>query len=120
MRFEVEVIAGISAIAALCARHKIALNRVGEAVQITTGRRLAAEGLPASARDVVVMLDARCAFKQVAGEGIDIYWGAYLGTPDEILVAGALDEVGDEIERMRAAARARKGWIMDTYLLRRR
>ena len=115
------MIPGISAIAALCARHRIALNRVGEAVQITTGRRLAAEGLPGDAPDVVVMLDARCAFKQVAGSGdIDIYWGAYLGTPDEILVAGALDEVGDEIERVRAAARARKGWIMDTYLLRRR
>ncbi len=121
IEFAVEVIPGISAIAALCARHRIALNRVGGAVQITTGRRLAAAGLPGDARDVVVMLDARCAFKQVAGSGdIDIYWGAYLGTPDEILIAGALDEVGDEIERVRAAARARKGWIMDTYLLRRR
>jgi precorrin-6A synthase len=28
--------------------------------------------------------------------------------------------MSDEIERMRAQARERKGWIMDTYLLRRR
>ncbi len=117
--FGVEVIPGISAIAALCARHAIALNRVGEAVHVTTGRRLAREGFPPNAPDVVVMLDARCAFRELRGEPIDIYWGAYLGTPDEILVAGALDEVCEEIERVRAAARERKGWIMDTYLLRR-
>ncbi len=120
VRFGVEVIPGISAIAALCARHAIALNRVGEAVHVTTGRRLAREGLPANAPDVVVMLDAHCAFTALRGAGLDVYWGAYLGTPDEILVAGALDDVSDEIERVRGAARERKGWIMDTYLLRRR
>src|SRR3954451_8954898 len=38
--FSYEVIAGISSIHALTARHRIALNRVGGAVQITTGRRL--------------------------------------------------------------------------------
>jgi len=48
-----------------------------------------------------------------------IWWGAYVGTPDEILVSGDLAEVGDRIQELRAAARARKGWIMDTYLLRR-
>jgi len=118
IEFDIEVIPGISAIAALCARHRIALNRVGEAVHVTTGRRLAREGLPPNARDVVVMLDPHCAFRQVAGGDIDIYWGAYLGTPDEILVAGAVEDVGRQIERVRAQARLRKGWIMDTYLLR--
>ena len=118
--FTVEVIPGVSAIAALCARHAIALSGVGEAVHITTGRRLAREGLPSDAPDVVVMLDAHCAFTALRDEAIDIYWGAYLGTPDEILVAGPVGEVCDEIERVRAQARTRKGWIMDTYLLRRR
>ncbi|MDP8968847.1 MAG: precorrin-6A synthase (deacetylating) [Actinomycetota bacterium] len=120
VRFGVEVIPGVSAVAALCARHAIALNRVGEAVHITTGRRLARAGFPQNAPDVVVMLDAHCAFLALRGEQIDIYWGAYLGTPDEILIAGGLDEVAGEIERVRAQARERKGWIMDTYLLRRR
>jgi len=117
--FELDVVPGISAVASLTARHGIALNRVGEPVQITTGRRLA-EGFPDSADDVVVMLDAGCAFRALAGDDIDIYWGAYLGTEDEILVAGPLAEVADEIVRVRAEARERKGWIMDTYLLRRR
>ena len=53
-------------------------------------------------------------------EDLDIYWGAYLGTPDEILVSGRLAEVGDEIAQVRREARERHGWIMDTYLLRRR
>ena len=120
VRFEVEVIPGISAVAALCARHAIALNRVGEAVHITTGRRLASDGMPPNAPDVVVMLDAHCAFQALRDEPVDIYWGAYLGTPDEILLAGAVGDVADEIVRVRAQARERKGWIMDTYLLRRR
>ncbi|MDQ3676709.1 MAG: precorrin-6A synthase (deacetylating) [Actinomycetota bacterium] len=120
VRFDVEVIPGISAIAALCARHKIALNRVGGSVHITTGRRLAREGLSENVRDAAVMLDAHCAFKRLRGGDIDIYWGAYLGTPEEILVMGPLAEVADEIERVRAQARTRNGWIMDTYLLRKR
>ena len=77
-------------------------------------------GLPDGVDDVVVMLDARQAFGALAGQGLHIYWGAYLGTPDEILLAGPLDEaLADRIRTVRAEARARKGWIMDTYLLRR-
>lgn len=115
---QIDVIPGISAVSALAARHRIPLNRVGGAVQVTTGRRLAG-GLPADADDVVVVLDAHCAFRQVAADDVDIYWGAYLGTDDEILVSGRLADVADEIERARAEAKARKGWIFDTYLLRR-
>jgi precorrin-6A synthase len=117
--FEYEVIPGISAIQALAARHRIALNRIGRSIHITTGRKIA-EGLPNNIDDVVVMLDADCTFKAIDHSDIDIYWGAYVGTEDEILVAGNLGELTEDIERMRAEAKARKGWIMDTYLLRRR
>ncbi|HEX5610545.1 MAG TPA: precorrin-6A synthase (deacetylating) [Solirubrobacterales bacterium] len=112
-------IPGISSVQSLAARHKISLTRVGASVLVTTGRRLAAEGLPGDA-DVVVMLDAGCAFSQLVDDDLDIYWGAYLGTADEILIAGPLAEVATRIESVRAEARERKGWIMDTYLLRRR
>jgi precorrin-6A synthase len=117
--FSYEVIPGVSAIHALTARHRIPLNRVGGAVQITTGRRLAAGGWPPDVDDLVVMLDADCSFRTLHPAGVEIYWGAYLGTPDELLVAGPLAEAAPEIERVRAQARERKGWIMDTYLLRR-
>ncbi|HTV27584.1 MAG TPA: precorrin-6A synthase (deacetylating), partial [Xanthobacteraceae bacterium] len=59
-------------------------------------------------------------FKAIEDPDTDIYWGAYIGTEDEILVAGSLRERADDIERLRAEAKARKGWIMDTYLLRKR
>lgn len=116
--FSYEIVPGISSVQVLAAKHKIALNRVGGAVHITTGRRLA-EGLSDELDDVVVMLDGELAFKRVAGEAFDIYWGAYLGTERELLLAGKLSEVAAEIERVRASARARYGWIMDVYLLRR-
>ena len=117
---EVESVPGISSIAALAAAHRLVLNRVGAPVLITTGRRLAEHGFPDDVDDVVVMLDGRTAFATLPDADLDIYWGAYLGTPDEIVVAGALRAVKDEICRRRAEARARKVWIMDTYLLRRR
>ena len=109
-----DVIPGITAIQALTARHRIPLNDIGEPVLITTGRRLAADGLAGSA---VVMLDGDCVFRSCPPQ-TRIWWGAYLGTPDELLVSGTVGEVGEKIVKLRAEARARHGWIMDTYLLR--
>ena len=117
---EVVSIPGISSVQALAAAHGLILNRVGEPVLITTGRRLAERGMPADVPDVVVMVDGRCAFAELPDTDLDIYWGAYLGTPRQILVAGDLRAVADEIVARRAAARAEAGWIMDTYLLRKR
>jgi precorrin-6A synthase len=115
--FEYEVIPGITSIQALTARHRIPLNQIGEPVQITTGRRLAEDSM-GSASDVIVMLDGDCAFNTVSGDQLEIYWGAYLGTPDEILLSGKLRDTAASIQQVRAEARQRKGWIMDTYLLR--
>jgi precorrin-6A synthase len=115
--FDYEVIPGISSIQVLAARHRVALNRIGESVRITTGRKLAEEFV-GDEGSVVVMLDGEQAFKKVENADVDIYWGAYVGTADEILVAGRLADVAAEIEAARARARRRKGWIMDTYLLR--
>ena len=112
------VIPGISSIAALCAAHRIALNRVAGEVLITTGRRLSSGGWPSGATDVVVMLDGKGAYRSVIDLPLDIYWGAYLGTDRERLVRGPLATVAAEIDDVRAAARAEHGWIMDTYLLR--
>lgn len=117
--FDYEVIPGITSVQALAAQHKIALNVIGEPIHITTGRKLA-EGLPDGVDTAVVMLDNGSGLRALAGEDVDIYWGAYLGTPDEVLVSGKLGERVEEIERVRAQQRASKGWIMDTYLLRRR
>jgi precorrin-6A synthase len=119
VEFEWEIIPGITSIQALAARHRISLNEIGEPIHITTGRRLSHER-PAVGTNVLVMLDGTCAFKSLANDDIDIFWGAYLGTPDEILFAGNLNELSEPIENARASARNQKGWIMDTYLLRKR
>lgn len=115
--FEFEVIPGITSVQALAAQHKVPLNSIGRSVEITTGRRLAA-GQVSDTDSLVVMLDAEDSYHHVADQQTEIYWGAYLGTPDEILISGKLKDVADQIERTRKAARAEHGWIMDTYLLR--
>ena len=116
--FTFEVIPGISSVQALAARHKTTLNQIGQPFEVTTGRRLA-EGFPDGRQSVVVMLDANATFRQFVDQDIDIFWGAYVGTPDEILVAGKLRDVADHIERLRAEARAANGWIMDSYIMHR-
>ncbi|WP_103352545.1 precorrin-6A synthase (deacetylating) [Amycolatopsis sp. CA-128772] len=117
--FEYEVVPGISSISALAARHRTTMNQIGRAVQLTTGRRLAS-GWPDGADDVFVLLDAHTTFDRYVDEGLHIFWGAYLGTPHEILRSGPLTPaLAEDIRRVRAEARERHGWIMDTCLLRR-
>ncbi len=118
LAFDLDVIPGVSSLHALTARHRIALNRVGRAVLVTPARLLAG-GMPADVDDVVVMLDAGVTFATLDPTDLHIYWGAYLGTEDELLVSGPLAEVAGEIARLRAQAKADKGWIFDIYLLRR-
>ena len=86
-----DVIAGISAPQLLAARHRVPLGRNGAPVHITSGRRLVDEFDPGLG-DVVVMLDAQlaCAALVDAYPDLELCWGAYLGSPDELLVRGPL------------------------------
>ena len=113
------VVPGISSLQLLAARHRLVLNGVGGSVHLTTGRRLVEE-YRADLGDVVVMLDGFLTCARLLDEHPDlhIFWGAQLGLADEVLVAGPLAEVLDEIRAARLAVRAARGWVMDTYLLR--
>ncbi|MDO5657108.1 MAG: precorrin-6A synthase (deacetylating) [Paracoccus sp. (in: a-proteobacteria)] len=115
----VRVEPGITSLQVLCAEHRIPLNGLGGAVWLTTGRRLRAEGWPPGAETVAVMLDAGGAFRAIEPAGVTIWWGGCLGLPEQRLVAGALAEVAAQIDAERAALRARLGWVMDIYLMRR-
>ena len=117
LALHIEVIPGISSVQVLAAKHRIALNQVGESVLLTTGRKLAG-GFPGEVGSVVVLLDGAQTFASLAEPDLEIFWGAYLGTGDEILISGKLADVKDEIEAVRRRAREQHGWIMDTYLLR--
>ncbi|MDB5526028.1 MAG: cobF [Rhizobium sp.] len=115
--FDYSVIPGITSLQALCASHRIPLNLVGKPVEITTGRRLAGT-FPQHNETVAVMLDGVQAFSRIDDPEAMIYWGAYLGTVDEIVISGNLLEKKQQILETRARAREKHGWIMDIYLLR--
>ncbi len=114
----VRMVPGITSIQALTAAHAIPLNPLAGAVTITTGRLLRTHGWPPSADTLVVMLDGGCAFETLDPAGITIWWGAYLGMPQQALDHGPLAQAGPRIAATRAELRARHGWIMDVYLLR--
>ena len=116
--FEYAVIPGVTSVQALAAAHRIPLNRVGEPVHITPGRRIAT-GLPEGLDSAVIMLDSAFVAAGFDEAALSVFWGAYLSTPDEVLISGPLREVAGQIAEARAALRERHGWIMDTYLLRR-
>jgi precorrin-6A synthase len=118
--FEHSVIAGVTSVQALAAAHRIPLNRIGEPIHITPARRIAG-GLPAGLDSVVVMLDSGFTAGELGDDdpALTVFWGAYLSTADEVLISGPLAEVAGQIAATRAELRARHGWIMDTYLLRR-
>ncbi len=115
----VKVYPGVTALQALTAAHAIPFNSVNGAVVVTTGRRLRDHGWPEGADTVVVMLDGECSFQSLDPEGISIWWGGFLGMPEQVLEAGPMAVAGPKIVATRAEARAQHGWIMDTYLMRR-
>jgi precorrin-6A synthase len=116
---EIEVIPGVSALQALCAAHAIPLNEIGAPFLVTTGRQLREKGWPEGVTTVAVMLDGSTAFQSLDPNGLQIWWGAYLGMPQQIIFSGPLAETGAGIVEARAAARQGHGWIMDCYILKR-
>lgn len=114
-----EVIPGITSLQVLTAAHAIPLNTLAAPVVITTGRRLRDEGWPPAANSVAVMLDSGGAFQAVNPHGVTIWWGAYVGMPQQALIHGPLTDVAARIIDTRARLRAEHGWIMDIYLMRR-
>lgn len=115
----VKVIPGITSLQALTAAHAIPLNTLAAPVTITTGRQLRDHGWPEGATTLAVMLDKGGAFTTINPTDTTIWWGAYVGMPEECLIHGPLAQVSDHILATRAKLREDHGWIMDIYLLRR-
>lgn len=115
----ITVIPGITAIQALTAAHAIPMNEINAPVTVTTGRQLRDHGFPPGVDSCVVMLDGECSFQALDPTGLHIWWGGYVGMPEQIIDSGPLAEAGPRIVAARGLARAAHGWIMDIYLLRR-
>jgi precorrin-6A synthase len=116
---KVTVIPGITSLQALTAAHAMPLNDIGAPFVVTTGRRLRDEGWPPGTDTVAVMLDGDCSFRAVEPRGVTIWWGAYVGMAEEIVLSGPLVDIAPRIVATRERARAEHGWIMDIYILRR-
>lgn len=115
----IKVVPGLTSLQVLTAAHAIPLNPLAGPVTITTGRQLRDHGWPPGTTRLVVMLDKGGAFSVLDPQGLTIWWGAYVGMPEQTLIHGPLAEVAAEILASRARLRAAHGWIMDIYLLRR-
>ena len=114
----INMVPGLTSVQLLTAAHKIPLNTLAEPVMIMTGRNLRNDGWPKTVKTAVVMLDGDCSFDQLDGKDYTIWWGAFLGMPEQILASGPLHQCSEDIKVLRANARAEHGWIMDSYLLR--
>ncbi|MDC3121456.1 precorrin-6A synthase (deacetylating) [bacterium] len=117
---KIHVFAGITSIQALTAAHKIPINEVGQPFIVTTGRNLFECGFPQGVKTVAVMLDGKCSFQSLREPKLYIYWGAYLGMENEIILEGWVEDVSKKIMEIRADARNQNGWIMDSYILQKR
>ncbi len=111
-----DVVPGISSIQLLAARHQIVLHEVGQALHVTSGRRLH-EALAQGQDNIVVMLNRVIELDSV--DDWSIWWGANLGTATEELVSGRVGDVLGDIDVARERVRAAAGWVMDIFLLRR-
>lgn len=115
-----QVIPGITALQALTAAHAMPINEIGAPYLVTTGRRIRDEGWPDDVNTIAVMLDGKCSFQTLDLPDYNIWWGAYVGMQEQILIKGPLVNVADEILQTRSDARDQHGWIMDIYVLKKR
>lgn len=115
---KITVLPGLTSLQVLTAAHAIPINELAHPFVVTTGRQLRDNGWPTGMDTVAVMLDGECSFQSLENQNCQIYWGAYVGMKEEILIQGPLDQVSEQIVEMRAKARENHGWIMDIYVLK--
>ena len=115
---KITVLPGLTSLQVLTAAHAIPINELAHPFVVTTGRQLRDNGWPTGVDTVAVMLDGECSFQSLKNQNCQIYWGAYVGMKEEILIQGPLDQVTEQIVEMRAKARENHGWIMDIYVLK--
>lgn len=116
-RPNIRVIPGITSLQGLTAAHAIPLNDLAKPFTVTTGRQLRENGWPDSSNRLAIMLDGECSFDDVDPEGVNIWWTAYVGMPQETSLSGPLKTLAPQIIETRKALRAKHGWIMDIYIL---
>ncbi|HET6693853.1 MAG TPA: GNAT family N-acetyltransferase, partial [Pedococcus sp.] len=116
---DVEVTPGLGAPQLLAASHRIALGSNGVDVHLIAARRLVDSYDPAMGEAVVVDDDRlQCLELADLFPELELYWGAHLGSPHEVLVAGRLGDIAEELREARSRAAEARGWMVDAYVLR--
>jgi len=113
---EFEVIPGISAFQVLSAHHKEPFTDIGESLLFTTPRFIRKN--KKIDLNTVVFLDNYESYNLLIDEDLEMFWGAYLGLKEEVLISGKLSEVRKKVTEIRRKLRKEKGWIMEVYFLK--
>ncbi len=116
---QITVVPGITSLQGLTAAHAIPLNDLAAPFTVTTGRQLRENGWPMGCDRLAVMLDGETSFQNIDHSGVTIWWGAYVGMPQQCILAGPLAETAPIILQTRRELRQKHGWIMDIYILHR-
>ncbi len=116
---KISVVPGVTSLQGLTAAHAIPLNDLAAPFTITTGRQLRDAGWPQGSDRIAVMLDGENSFQHISPDGVTIWWGAYVGMPQQTILAGPLKDTGPAIVQTRKDLRHKHGWIMDIYILQR-
>jgi Acetyltransferases, including N-acetylases of ribosomal proteins len=116
---DVEVAPGLGAPQLLAAAHRISLGSNGADVRLMSAQHLV-DSYDPTMGDAVVVDDDRLRCLELADlfPDLTLYWGAHLGTADEVLVAGRFADVVDEVRAARSRAAEAREWVVDAYLLR--
>ncbi len=113
---ELEVIPGISSFQVLAAKFKISLTEIARPLVFHTPRSLRKER--SLTNNALVFLDNYTTFMLFAKENPYLYWGAYVGTEKECLIAGRLSDVESLIREKRKEAKSKYGYLMEIYFLK--
>ncbi len=116
LTIEWEVIPGLSSFQVLAAKGKLSLTELSTPLSFHTPRTL--RKLKHIEHPVVVFLDNYETFNLFKKEPLQILWGAYVGTEDEVYVKGPLIDKAEEIKKARKNYKEKKGYLMEIYLLK--
>ena len=116
---DVEVAPGLGAPQLLAAAHRVALGSNESDVRLMSAQNVV-DSYDPTMGDAVVVGDDRMRCLELADlfPDLTLYWGAHLGTSDEVLVAGRFADVVDEVRAARSRAAEARDWVVDAYLLR--
>lgn len=111
-----EVIPGLSAFQVLASKCKCSLTELSTPLSFHTPRTLRL--LKEITHPIVVFLDNYETYKKFKEHPLELIWGAFVGSNDEIIMRGKLKEIAESHSLMRKNLKNKKGYLMEIYILK--